>query len=113
MATEITDSNFSDTIEKSGKPSVVDFWAPWCGPCRALSPVIDELHSEYSDKDVIIGKVNVDDNPELSDRFKIRSIPQLLFFDKEGRLVESISGFQPKGEIAKKINKLTSKENVE
>lgn len=112
MATEITDSNFEETVKKSGKPAMIDFWAPWCGPCRMLTPVIDELHSEYSEKGIVIGKVNVDENPELSIRFKIRTIPQLLFFDGNGELKEVVTGAKPKSEIAKKIESLTENQNA-
>jgi thioredoxin 1 len=112
MATEITDSNFIETVEKSGKPALVDFWAPWCGPCRMLSPLIDELHSEYSNQDIVIGKINVDENPELSVRFKIRSIPQILLFDSNGELKEVIVGAKPKSELSKKIDSLISSQNA-
>lgn len=112
MATEITDSNFEETIEKSGKPAMLDFWASWCGPCRMLSPVIDELHSEYSEKGVVIGKVNVDENPELSLKFKIRTIPQLLFFDKNGNLKETSASLRIKSDIAVKIDELIKSKDV-
>ena len=78
MAKEITDVNFEEIVS-SGSPVVVDFWAPWCGPCRMVAPIIDELATEYEGK-VIIGKVNVDDNPGVSASQSIRNIPTILFF---------------------------------
>lgn len=90
MAEKITDSNFEEVVLNSDKVVLVDFWAEWCGPCRALSPIIDELHNEYGET-AIIGKVNVDENPELSTKYNIRSIPTILFF-KEGEIKETIIG---------------------
>lgn len=84
MAKVITDSNF-DEIVKSEKPVMLDFWAEWCGPCRAISPIIDELSEEFAEK-ITIGKVNVDDNTDLSEKFQIRTIPTILVF-KGGEVV--------------------------
>ena len=78
MALQITDSNFEDTVLKSDKPVLVDFWAEWCGPCRAIGPVIEELSKEYDGK-VKVGKVNVDENPQVSMNYGITSIPAILF----------------------------------
>ena len=79
MAKEITDSNFEELIS-SGQPVVIDFWAEWCGPCRMIGPIVEELSEEYDGK-VLVGKVNVDDNPEICEKFEIRSIPTVLFFN--------------------------------
>ena len=99
MAKEITDANFAETIG-AGKPVVVDFWAPWCGPCRMVSPIIDELAGEYEDK-VVIGKVNVDENPGVSAAQGIRNIPTILFF-KGGQLVDKQVGAATKSDLKAK-----------
>ncbi len=103
MALKITDENAKELIE-SGKPVVIDFWAEWCGPCRAIAPFIDELAEEYADR-VIIGKYNVDDDSDLSVDFQIRSIPTLLFF-KDGQLVDRHVGSAQKSELSTKIQAL-------
>ncbi len=103
METIITETNF-DEVLSAGKPLLVDFWAPWCGPCRALSPVIGEIAGEYADK-AIVGKCNVDENGELATKFRIMSIPCLLFF-KDGQLVDRLVGAQPKSAITAKIDSL-------
>lgn len=99
----ITDANFSEILN-TDKPVLVDFWATWCGPCRALAPVIEELAAEYEGK-AVIGKCNVDDNEDLPVNFGIRSIPTLLFF-KNGELVDRLVGAAPKSDIAAKLNAL-------
>jgi len=103
MAKEITDSNFKDLIS-SDKPLVVDFWAPWCGPCKMLGPVIDELSDEFEGK-AIIGKMNVDENSEVSSQFGIRSIPTILFF-KNGEQVDKVVGLLTKPALEEKIKSL-------
>ena len=103
MTVEITDANIKDVIA-SGKPLVVDFWAAWCGPCKMLSPVLDELEQEMGDK-VVFGKVNVDDNMELSTEYGIMNIPTILFF-KNGELVERNVGVATKSKLKEMIEKL-------
>ena len=100
----VTDENFETEVLKSDKPVVVDFWAEWCGPCKMLTPVIDELAEEYSGK-AVIGKVNVDNNPTIASEYGIRSIPSLLFF-KEGKVQNQIMGAVSKADIAEALNKL-------
>lgn len=104
MAHAITDQNF-DELLKSGKPVVVDFWAEWCGPCRMVAPIIDELSGEYDSEKVIIGKCNVDENDSVTSRFSIRSIPTILFI-KNGQVVDKQVGAASKNEIKSKIDKL-------
>jgi len=101
MAQEFTDSNFETNVLKSDKLTVIDFWAEWCGPCRAIGPVIDELSKEYAGK-VNVGKVNVDENPQVSMNYGITSIPAILFI-KDGQVVDKLVGAQPKGNFVKKI----------
>jgi len=99
---ELTNANFEDTIKEG--VSVVDFWAPWCGPCRMIAPVIEELAEEYEGK-ANICKVNTDEEQEIAVKFGIRSIPTLLFF-KDGEVVDQIVGAQGKDALAAKINAL-------
>jgi thioredoxin 1 len=101
MALEFTDANFQQTVIESDKLSVIDFWAEWCGPCRAIGPVIEELAVQYEGK-VNIGKVNVDVNPTLSTNFGITSIPAILFV-KGGQVVDKQIGAVPKAVLDKKI----------
>ncbi len=103
MALEITDSNFDEVVLKADKPVLIDFWAEWCGPCRMVGPVVEELANDYADK-AVIGKVNVDENPEISVRFGIRNIPALLFF-KNGEIVDKQIGAVPKSVLAEKLEK--------
>jgi len=97
---ELTDSNFEEIV-KSEKPVLVDFWAEWCGPCRMVGPLVEELAGEYEGK-AIVGKLNVDENPEVSAKFGIRSIPTLLVF-KGGEIVDKQIGAVPKGVLAQKL----------
>ena len=90
MAREINDTNYKELLE-SGKHVVIDFWAPWCGPCRSIAPIIEELAATYEDR-AIIGKYNVDEGDELSVEYGIRNIPTLLFFDKSGNMVDKHVG---------------------
>lgn len=101
MALEFTDANFQQTVIESDKLSVIDFWAEWCGPCRAIGPVVEELSKEWEGK-VNIGKVNVDNNPQLSMNYGITSIPAILFI-KGGVVVDKLVGAQPKNIFVKKI----------
>ena len=103
-ALEFTSDNFDSKVLQSDKPVLVDFWAEWCGPCKMLSPTIDALASEFSDK-YAIGKLNVDNNSDIATKYGIRSIPCLLFF-KDGKVQRQIMGSVPKNEIASELDKL-------
>jgi thioredoxin 1 len=103
MAFEFTDSNYKEVIE-SGKPVVVDFWAPWCGPCKMVAPIIEELAQEYEGK-VVIGKCDVDDNDDMASEFGIRNIPTVLFF-KDGKQVDKQVGAVAKPKYVEKINNI-------
>ena len=100
----VTDATFEADVVKSGTPVLVDFWAEWCGPCRALGPVLEEVAQESGPK-VQIVKVNVDEAPELANRFGIRGIPTMILF-KNGEVKSTLMGNQPKAEIIKQINSL-------
>src|ERR1700704_3501976 len=102
MAIEITDANFEELVLKSDKPVLVDFWAEWCGPCRMVGPVVEELSKEYDGK-AVIGKVNVDNNAQISMNYGIRSIPTILFF-KNGELVDRSVGAVPKSSLVTKLD---------
>lgn len=101
MAQEFTDTNFQEKVLDSDKLAMIDFWAEWCGPCRAIGPVVEELAKDYDGK-VNIGKVDVDKNPELSSQYGITSIPAILFV-KGGKVVDKLVGSQPKANFVKKI----------
>ncbi|MBM3413068.1 MAG: thioredoxin [Bacteroidetes bacterium] len=101
MAKEFTDDNFKKEVLESDKLCIVDFWAEWCGPCRAIGPVIEELSKEYNGK-VNIGKLNVDHNPAVSMNYGITSIPAILFI-KNGQVVDKLVGAQPKANFVRKI----------
>ena len=100
---EITDSTFEQEVLQSEVPVLVDFWAPWCGPCRAIAPVVDELANEYADK-LRVAKCNVDDNPKTPSRYGIRAIPTLIIF-KGGNVSEQITGAVAKSQIAAAVEK--------
>ena len=102
MALEFTDSNFEELVLKSDKPVMVDFWAEWCGPCRMVGPVVQELAAEYEGK-AVVGKLNVDNNAQVSMKYGIRSIPTILFF-KNGELVDRSVGAVPKAQLAQKLD---------
>ncbi len=104
---KVTDTNFSREVLDVAGPVLVDFWAPWCGPCRMVSPVVDELAREYSGR-IKVAKLNVDENPQTASRYAVRSIPSLMFF-KDGRIVNTLMGAQPKAELEKHIRTLLGK----
>ena len=101
MATQITDANFEELVLKSDKPVLVDFWAEWCGPCRMVGPIVEEISNEYADK-ALVGKVDVDNNPNISMQFGIRNIPTILFF-KGGKVVDKQVGAVPKNVLVDKL----------
>lgn len=99
---KFTDDNFEEEVLQSDNPVLVDFWAEWCGPCRMVGPIVEEMAGEYEGK-AKIGKVNVDENPEISTEFGIRSIPSLLIF-KNGEVVDQIVGAVPKSQLKKQLD---------
>jgi len=104
MAVELTDANFEELAINSDKPVVVDFWAEWCGPCRMVGPVVEELANDYEGK-AVVGKVNVDHNSDVSQRFGIRNIPTILFL-KNGEVVDKSVGAVPKNVLQEKLDAL-------
>jgi thioredoxin 1 len=104
MALEFTDSNFEELVLQSDKPVLVDFWAEWCGPCRQIAPLVEELSKDYEGK-ALVGKVDVDANSDITVQFGIRNIPTILFF-KGGQLVDKQVGYAPKATLAAKIDAL-------
>ena len=103
---ELTDGNFEQQILKSSTPALVDLWAPWCGPCRMIGPVVEELAGTYQGK-MAFGKLNVDDYPQLAAQYRVMNIPTLLFF-KGGQEVDRMVGVQPKEELIRRIEKTLS-----
>ena len=103
---EITEQNFDQEVEKSNVPVLIDMWAAWCGPCRIIGPVVEELAGKYQGK-MKVGKLNVDDHPQVAGRFRIMNIPTLLLF-KGGQEVDRIVGVVPKEELARRIDRVLS-----
>ncbi|MDP2862394.1 MAG: thioredoxin [Desulfobacterales bacterium] len=101
---EVSDSNFDAEVMQSEKPVLVDFWAPWCGPCKAIGPIVEGLAGEFGDK-VKFTKCNVDDNPVSPGKFGIKAIPTLIFF-KQGKIVDQITGMVAKSKLEKSINSI-------
>ena len=104
MAIELTDGNFESMVLKSDKPVLVDFWAVWCGPCRMVGPIVQEIGEDYNDK-AVIGKLDVDHNPETARNYGIRNIPTILFF-KNGEVVDKQVGAVPKQKLVEKLDAL-------
>ncbi len=104
MAIEITDANFEELVVNSDKPVMIDFWAVWCGPCRMIAPIVEEMSGEYKDK-AVIGKVDVDSNPNVAMKYGIRNIPTVLFV-KNGEVVDKQVGAAPKQAFTAKLDAL-------
>lgn len=104
MAIEITDANFEELVEKSDKPVMIDFWAVWCGPCRMIAPIVEEMSQEYEGR-AVIGKVDVDSNPNVAQKYGIRNIPTVLFV-KNGEIVDKQVGAAPKQAFTSKLDDL-------
>lgn len=104
MALEITDNNFEKEVMQSSQLVMLDFWAEWCGPCRMITPIVNELADEYAGK-AVIGKVNVDENPGITQKYAIRNIPTILFI-KNGEIVDKQVGAVPKNVLQNKIDAL-------
>ncbi|MDD4192588.1 MAG: thioredoxin [Mangrovibacterium sp.] len=104
MAIEVNDTNFEELVLQSKKPVLVDFWAEWCGPCRIVGPIVEELSRDYEGK-LVVTKLDVDSNPETAMKFGIRNIPTLLFF-KGGQVVDKHVGAAPKATLSAKVNSI-------
>lgn len=104
MELTFTDNNFSEEVLNSDKPVLVDFWAPWCGPCQMMGPIIDELANEMKEKNVKIGKLNVDDNQDTAAEYNVLSIPTFLVF-KNGKVVDQLVGGVQKEKLSEVINR--------
>ncbi|HSE47249.1 MAG TPA: thioredoxin [Gemmatimonadales bacterium] len=103
---EVTDTTFETEVVKGDLPTLVDFWAPWCGPCRMVAPIVEELSEEYSGR-VNFYKLNTDENPSITAKFGVRSIPALLIF-KDGQLKDTVVGFRPKSDLKKRLESALS-----
>lgn len=104
MAIELTDANFEEMVIKSDKPAIVDLWAEWCGPCRMVGPIVEEMSHEYDGR-AVIGKLDVDSNPGIAAKYGIRNIPTILFF-KNGEVADKQVGAVPKNVLVAKLEKL-------
>ncbi|MCF8218110.1 MAG: thioredoxin [Bacteroidales bacterium] len=104
MVVELTDSNFDEIVNNTDKPIVIDLWAEWCGPCRMITPIMEDMDKEYEDK-AIITKLNVDENPETTGKFGVRNIPTVLFL-KDGQVVDKQVGAVPKQVLTGKLEAL-------
>lgn len=101
MALEFTDANFDETVLQSDKPVLVDFWAEWCGPCRMVGPIVEEVANDFGDR-AVVGKLNVDNNPNVAMKYGVRSIPTILFI-KNGEVVDRQVGAVPKAVLTQKL----------
>jgi thioredoxin 1 len=104
MALEFTDNNFDEMVLQSDKPVIVDFWAEWCGPCRMVGPIVQEIGEDYTEK-AVVGKLDVDSNPQVTMKYGIRNIPTILFF-KGGEVVDKQVGAVPKSVLVNKLEAL-------
>ena len=104
MSIEVTDSNFEEQVLQSDKPVIVDLWAEWCGPCKMVGPIVDEIGEEYDGK-VVVAKVDIDSNPHIPSKYRVRNIPTLLFF-KDGELKDKQVGAVPKKTLLQKLEPL-------
>lgn len=104
MASAVNDSNFDEVVIKSDKPVLVDFWAEWCGPCRMITPIIEEISKEYSERALVV-KCDVDNSPGVAAKYGIRNIPTILYF-KEGKIADKQVGAVPKNTLVSKLNAL-------
>lgn len=104
MALEVNDGNFDEIVIKSDKPVIVDFWAEWCGPCRMVAPIIEEISREYENR-AVVAKCDVDNNPQIAAKYGIRNIPTVLFF-KEGKIADKQVGAVPKSNFIAKLDSL-------